>query len=164
MGDALPLLSLGTGKLAVSPSPAAAETIPPTPAPTVAPTPAPTAPPTTVPVRSERNLVLEACAGTVQHGLVLCRCVLPFAGSLLSACRLIAYAVLEEFSGNCIQVLLVQKSCTVSCNDGTYTCASLASGALSVFFRVSRCCHGSHVSPLAILFMYKSILHKLCLT
>ncbi|CAM9412976.1 unnamed protein product [Scytosiphon promiscuus] len=49
MGDALPLLSLGTGKVAVSPAPAAAETIPPTPAPTLSPTPAPTAPPTTVP-------------------------------------------------------------------------------------------------------------------
>lgn len=47
MGDALPALSLGTGKVAVSPSPAALETSSPTPGPTTPPTPTPTAPPTT---------------------------------------------------------------------------------------------------------------------
>lgn len=42
MGDALPLLSLGTGKVAVAPSPTPEVTLPPTPAPTVPATPAPT--------------------------------------------------------------------------------------------------------------------------
>lgn len=50
MGDSLPLLSLGTGKVAVSPAPVAAPTLAPTPAPAV--TPAPTSlADVTVPVR-----------------------------------------------------------------------------------------------------------------
>lgn len=51
MGDSLPTISLGTGKVAVASAPAVGETIAPTPSPTVPPTPAPTPPPTDAPVR-----------------------------------------------------------------------------------------------------------------
>lgn len=61
MGDALPTISLGTGKVPVSPAPAVSETIAPTPGPTVAPTPTPTSPPTDVPVREDVCCFRDSC-------------------------------------------------------------------------------------------------------
>lgn len=60
MGDALPLLSLGTGKVAVAPSPTPEITLPPTPAPTVPATPAPTVK-ASAPVRGVWYFVLAQC-------------------------------------------------------------------------------------------------------
>lgn len=63
MGDNLPALALGTGKLAVAPSPAVAATPAPTMAPTLAPTMAPTVPPT----------LAQAC--TVWHSVCIVEAV-----------------------------------------------------------------------------------------
>lgn len=57
MGDALPLLSLGTGKVAVSPAPLGVATVAPTPAPTVAATAAATLEPTEAKVRCKVHAI-----------------------------------------------------------------------------------------------------------
>lgn len=56
MGDNLPTLNLGTGAVAVAPSPAEYVTLPPTLAPTMMPTPMPTLSPT-IAVRKKTQLV-----------------------------------------------------------------------------------------------------------